>query len=223
MTQNRNLTNKLIALTCVFLFFVPFLAFAQNDQVNSLLHSISEKYKIEDGNVVIQKVIEFENISKDNLYLSAKEYLTSNYGSFKEVLQVDDKENGLIIIKGLFADIYCNDEKIFGYYGIEHKIWHILKIDIKDNRVRLTISMNKVEYRTAAVPQYNIQAQDYVEYLTEYCPIKKRDVSTKPEKRKCDCEGYVFYKAINRALNTIDSMELFIKKSSLKIRQNDDW
>ena len=55
----------------------PFLCFGQNDDVKALLYNIKDKWKIEDENVVVQKIIEIDNISKDNIYIALKEHLVS--------------------------------------------------------------------------------------------------------------------------------------------------
>ena len=202
--------------------FFPLFSFGQNDEINALLYSIKDKYTVQDGNIVVQKILEFNNITKDNIYMFIKEYMANIYGSLKEVLQVDDRENGAIIIKGLYANIYC-DEFLFGS-AVRQDVWHVLKCEIKENRVRITISMNKIDVYAPAGGSgaYYHPPKNYIEYLTSYYPIDDGDRAWAVKKTKAR-EGYIFYKAINKAVDTINAINVFVKKSSSIEKVSDDW
>jgi len=207
--------KKIKFLTISLMLFFTASVYGQNDEVNSLLSTIKDKWKVENGNVIIQKVFEFENISKDNIYIALKEYLANTYGSLKEVLQVDEKENGLIICKGLYADIYCTE--IFLGSATKYNFWHILKCEIKENRLRVTVQLNKIDLHTPY--SSGIPSRDWNENLTDYYPIITQDLGKKWIAR----QGYVFYKVVNRAIGTVDAVEIFIKKNANNQRVSDDW
>ena len=107
---------------------------AQNDEVNALLKQVEGTYKIDNNdNVYVQEIIELDSsLKKDNLYYFAKEYITNSYGDANSVIQMDDKEKGLIICKGLYADIYCNE--VFLGSATKYTATHILKFEIFKTR-----------------------------------------------------------------------------------------
>ena len=59
----------------------------------------------------------------------------------KDAMQVDDRENGMVIYKGYYSK---EDYDVWFGQNIESTIWHTLKFEIKDNRMRITLTMNKI-------------------------------------------------------------------------------
>lgn len=87
-----------------------------------------------DGVVNYSGVIQVDGISKDELYSRAKKWFVITYKSAKDVIQLDDKENGNIIGKGKFGIVY---------YAREPYIDHTISISVKDGRFKYEI-MNMV-------------------------------------------------------------------------------
>jgi len=83
------------------------------------------------GKYTKQAVIEIENKSKQVLYKKAVEWITLNYNSANDVVQLDDKENGEIIGKGSFR---------IPLYSINPVINHTITILVKDGRYKYLIS-----------------------------------------------------------------------------------
>jgi hypothetical protein len=54
------------------------------------------------GLVTITEVVELEGFSKDEIYTKTKLWIAQSYKSPQDVLQLDDKESGVIVIKGIF-------------------------------------------------------------------------------------------------------------------------
>jgi hypothetical protein len=52
--------------------------------------------------VTITEVVELEGFSKDEIYTKTKLWIAQSYKSPQDVLQLDDKESGVIVIKGIF-------------------------------------------------------------------------------------------------------------------------
>ena len=199
----------------LFLFVLfPFLCFGQNDKVKECLAAIENQWEVQDGEVIVQKVLEFENISKDNIYIALKEYLTKNYGSQKEVIQIDDRENGIVIIKGIFKQEGGN---IWIGQKSEQSIWHILKFEIKDNRMRATASMDKIDVWKSST-QFSKGGNSEI-YLTKHYPIKD---DPKIGSRIKSNEGELFCYTVGRAIVTIADIDDFIQKASAK-QGSDEW
>lgn len=78
-------------------------------------------------------------ISKDSLFDLCQEYLSKVYVDSKAVIQVLNKEKGIIIGKGIFVH-----QGFFTY-----KCPHIITINVKDGKIRLCFEINKVEHHSA--------------------------------------------------------------------------
>jgi len=80
----------------------------------------------------IQEVIEV-NQPQDTLYVRAMDWLAKTFRSSKKVIQYEDKVAGRIVGKGIMKVTYL---KAFGALDT----WFTLTLEIKDNKVRVTIS-----------------------------------------------------------------------------------
>jgi len=106
----------------------------------------------ENNDLVFVKIIDNLNMSKDDIYKRAFSYFVYKYKDAKSVIQQQDKEAGIIIGKGYFGDFHCSIEKYkmmgvdlttYDYYNANH----LLRIDIKDNRARLILTITNYEVR----------------------------------------------------------------------------
>ena len=70
---------------------------------------------------------------KDQLYSLAKTWVVNNFVDSKEVIQLDDKENGQIIAKGLFQYSHW---RFLGSEGYKGHFRFSLSIQVKDGRYR---------------------------------------------------------------------------------------
>lgn len=82
------------------------------------------------------QVIKADSLKRDDLYVALKEWVVTNYNSPKDVIQMDDKDAGLLICNGAMD---YSPKKIthLSYKGI---IKYSLKIQVKDNRYKVDIS-----------------------------------------------------------------------------------
>lgn len=76
----------------------------------------------------LEKIIEFENLSKDELYIRANEWFVDVFNSAESVIEFQDKEAGKIIGKYTFS--YAE-----GVYTYNMK--QTVSIDIKNEKVRI--------------------------------------------------------------------------------------
>ena len=95
---------------------------------------IDELPKDESGNLNYNEVIQIENIKKDELYLRSKQFFVDVFKSAKDVIQMDDKEAGVVIGKG-FNDIYI---KVIGI-STPIQMWYTIKIQSKEGRYKYEI------------------------------------------------------------------------------------
>ena len=82
------------------------------------------------------KVIPAEGMNKNDLFVAMNEWFTEKYNSSNAVIQMSDKEAGIIIGKG--ATNYVDPRRSFACYsGI---IRHTIKVQVKDGRFKVDLS-----------------------------------------------------------------------------------
>jgi len=80
------------------------------------------------------EVILVDSVTKDNLYSKTKIFIADTWVSSNDVIQLDDKEGGVIVLK-------CKNRQNMVFQLNDH-IWYFnytVKLYIKDNKVRITI------------------------------------------------------------------------------------
>lgn len=197
-------------LIAIILCFICTVSFGQNAEVNELLSSIKDKYQTDmAGNVYVQSIIELESdVSKDKLYSQLKEIITAVYVNSNYTTKVDDKENGLIVCKGTHKD-KCTE--IFYGSNIPYTITHILKLKIKDNKVKVTISATHVNETTLAtyVNGIYIPSCSIDRMVSEMYPFKDQG-----RKNWNSRDGYIFYRTIIRFSDLIAIIKTQLNNST---------
>ncbi len=102
---------------------VSFLLFSATTFGQTIkLDSLSGKYQSEG-------IVHVDSLTKESLFSKAQEWIALNYKSAQDVIQLADKENAKIILKGNFTTSMFMKE---GYIG------HTLILEFKDGRFRYT-------------------------------------------------------------------------------------
>ena len=127
------------------LIFISVSAMAQKD---SLGMPIFEK------KVGIQETITLDSTTKKELYVRSKIYFMEAFKSGKDVIQLDDPDNGIIIGKGR-TEAYSTN--FMGTAPLP--ITFSIKIEIKENRYRYTIYDVNAELTGTSMP-----VERYYEY-----------------------------------------------------------
>ncbi|MHB9142675.1 MAG: DUF4468 domain-containing protein [Paludibacter sp.] len=155
----------LIFITC----FYSTVIFGQNEtnktdtlfkqlDKNNIMNSFPEYMNLgvkviidENKNLVFSKVVDNLKMTKDDIYVKAFSYFAYNYKDAKSVIQQQDKDAGVIIGKGYFNDFSSyNKSKNIGM-GLTFTTYdtysatHILRIDIKDGRARIILTVDNYE------------------------------------------------------------------------------
>jgi len=112
-------------LFLVLLGFMPILSYGQ---------LIDELPKDEKGKLSFNEVIQLETFKQNQLYLNSKQFFADAFKSANEVIQMDDKESGIIIGKG-FVDISA--KMLTATFPV--KMWYTIKIQSKDGRYKYEI------------------------------------------------------------------------------------
>ena len=165
----------------------------------------------DNGNITYVKIIEIPGLSKDEIYSRANNYFVYNYGSGKSVIQTEDKEKGTLVGKGLFP-VYA---KYMPLTNITCKInaWHILRIDAKDGRARIILTLTNYEVFYGARSE-NMQ-------ITSLYPFNEKARATKAVKNMYLQSIINSNIAVLSALNRIeDSLKNGNTSGGI---ENEDW
>lgn len=94
-----------------------------------LFNSFSQDVAIDEKTGKYSKgaVVEVENITKDDMYMKALEWIALNYKDAGAVIQFQDKETGKIIVKGAWPS---------SRYMKEGLVKHTLTLAFKDGRFK---------------------------------------------------------------------------------------
>lgn len=90
------------------------------------------------GLFTLQAVVNANGTAKE-LHKKAQTWLVNAYVDAKSVIQVDDKEDGKIIVKGVFNIVHATQGR---------DVYHTLTIDLKDGRYRYTINHIIIDWIT---------------------------------------------------------------------------
>ncbi len=110
-------------------------SFGQNEKLFDIL-------PIKEGKVIYTDVVIVDSTDKVKLYSKVKKWFIEQYKSAKDVIQLDDKENGEVIGKGFFETNWQNSF----ISELKVNVWHTIKIYIKDNRFKYEITNFTLKY-----------------------------------------------------------------------------
>lgn len=100
---------------------------------------------LKNGEVYYERIINIDSTSKSEIYKRAKRWFANTYNDSKSVIDLDDKENGEFIAKGILNYYYT-----YGLTGSDASIYHKINIRIKDNKLKVTISNITMQFYVPA-------------------------------------------------------------------------
>lgn len=87
-------------------------------------------------NLNFEKVIQADKMSKSLIFIKVNEWFASNYSSANDVIQMAEKDEGIIIGKGNLS----YNHKGYLYRCYEGYIGYTIKVYTKDNRFKVVLS-----------------------------------------------------------------------------------
>ena len=87
------------------------------------------------GKLAYQGIVPVPGASKEALFVRAHEWVSATFRSAKDVVQLDDKQAGVLVVKGCYIPTSIGSTGIYATY-----YWHTVKIEVKDGRFRYTIT-----------------------------------------------------------------------------------
>lgn len=207
--NNINLILKKMKKTLLLVFMLcNLLVFSQSKK--EMLAEMDGKYNVDDNkNVTIAKIIEIEGLKKEDIYLRVLSYFTYNYSNGESVIQIQDKENGLIIGKGVYNNVHVGISII----TTEIDLSHIIRVDIKDGKARILITLT--EYNSKMIGGNTPPTYATIRVSDSY-PIN-------PEGWQSTVYTKALYKGTKMAYASIDAIEKSIKDGNTNAVENSGW
>lgn len=178
------------------LLFLPVFSFGQ---FNSIPTKDAET-------IYVDTIYKIDSVSKSELYSRAKIWLSDYFKSSKAVIDLDDKDNGILICKGMHEIVVLTPLKI----EFTTRCYSTIRISLKDNKTRIEIY--DVYYKNYSHYAGGTLIQETETYPTTWFlpKIGKRLVIT--------CEGYRD-KTLEVINGLCSSIEKGLKTSFIK----SDW
>ncbi|WP_196381298.1 DUF4468 domain-containing protein, partial [Bacteroides thetaiotaomicron] len=151
-TDTKSKTIKLLVTTLIIsslILLVPVTTSAQfKISEKEFDNKYASRFKMIDDNIVIQKVIEFPNMNKDELYNKAKRYMDDRilkkYTAESTNTDYSYTNYSLIITENKIDFLWSKS-----LVTMNASIRYIYKLEIKDSKLRATISA-----RSFAIPTF---------------------------------------------------------------------
>jgi len=203
--------KKMYLLICILASMATICMSQTTEQIDKL-NSIKDLWKIDNNNnLTYTRVVDSINSNKNDIFNRALGYFAYNYKDANSVLQVKDKESGIIVGKGYFKD-FCSFNmflcaNIFSAY-------HILRVDVKDNKARIILSVD--QYNTEFVGSKNSNNHSSINLIDTY-PIKENG----PQKKMYT---KAFLGLHDKCIETLDRAEKALKEGNTSSSiENNNW
>ncbi len=177
----------------------------------------------------ISGIFDIEGKSKSEIFASINKWIALNYNSAQNVVQLNDKESGNIIVKGINEAVYKNVMVEFN---------HTMEINVKDNKFRIIYTLTDI-ITPAPVAGYNLESEyimvfdmidftglkqekidNYNNYVEELW--KKAMVGKKKRENFKEMTKPTFEEMNKGVIESIKSTMLSIEKT-VKSTKKDDW
>jgi hypothetical protein len=208
-------------LVLLFLL-IPFFAIGQVTDTDLIPYEIPN-FEFQSGEILLREIANFEADQK-KLHSIAQKSISEMYRNSKAVTDLNDIENGLLIIKGTLPLSINGFYAVFGSYkplNITYDLNHVLTIESRENRIR--ISIDKFSFSSAISSDGQTMVFNPENKLDEnYINVYKQSLSINRLK-KADIANTYNKSLILNELNLI-GITLIEKIQEIYIKElNDDW
>lgn len=200
----------------LLIILVPLMCFSQKREkpikTSEMLKQIEGKWELDDNeNVSFVKIIDSINLTQDEIYSRALAYFTYNYVKGDWVVQVQDKDRGLIIGKGVYPDVHTD---LFILNTIVFDTYHLLRVDVKEGRARIVATLSGYRETTH---YYNAPNSVNDRLLKTVFPVNEKGIQKKIYTR-------AFYYSYLQAQESLKDLENAIRFGNTSSTiENEDW
>lgn len=194
------------------------------DKWTEAAENLSTQLQLDKNNsLTYVQVIDCGTSTKEQLYITLNYWFTATFNDANSVIKLKDKDAGVIIAEGYVKDIASH---IGGMNAYNISIRPIIKVDIKDYKIRVTYTVQCYEVeKTHGGGIISILGDDSVHpvltkenwCLEECYPFIEKDVHNA---KKTSSKALVMTHAYSNVL--IDKIEEAVKNGVVG-NENDDW
>lgn len=191
------------------LLILCFICNAQS--AKEMLKEIEGKWKLDDSNnVTFVKILETPNVSKNEIFNRVSNYFAYKYTDGNSVIQTRDKDQGLVIGKGIYKNIHIGESIVQTYVSA----WHIIRVDIQEGRARIIISLTAYD---KIVMDGNALVSESTSTVSENYPINS-------EGGQKTVMSKAFYKSYQAVQNSFLAIEKAIKEGNTSTNiESEKW
>lgn len=167
------------------------------------------------------QIIECGESTKEQLYVTLNYWFTATFNDANSVIKLNDKETGVIIAEGCVANIAGH---MGGMNAYNISIRPIIKVDIKDKKIRVTYTVQYYDVIKAAgggimgAISGSIPLNGYEKWTIESCyPFVEKD---QHKAKKTSSKALVMTHAYSNVI--MDKIEEAVK-NGLVGNENDNW
>lgn len=206
------------------------------------LNCYSQEYTLEKKTII--GVFDTEGKTKAEIFSSINKWIALNYNSAQNVVQLNDKESGNIIVKGIndavyknvMKELYPKNKYMQDYSNI--KFNHTIEINIKDNKYRIIYTLNNIitpkyvagfdmeslSNRIFDIIDFTGIKQEKIDNYNNYIDElwKSAMVSKKKREEYLEKTKPVFEEMNKGVIESIKSTMISIEKT-VKSTKKDDW
>ena len=201
----------------------------------TLSYCVGQEYELEEK--AVTGIFEIPKKNKSELFTLINKWISINYNSAKNVIQMNDKESGTIIIKGINEVVYKNTMKTIypnNRYMQDYsttKFNHLIEINIKDNRYRVIYRItdiasedtgfNIVIFKCISLNGTNEKSIiEYSEFFDEYL---KKGMIGKKKREKFKSHTKPMFEELNASLLSDIKQTMKSIKQSVISESKDNW
>lgn len=210
--------KKLLLTVSLILLAAPMWAQADKE-ADQKRYGKGKMPRNDKGEVVFSRVVQEEGYDKKTLYKASKLCIIELFNSAKDVIQLDDPESGIIIVKGLSEQMVTTNYKKNKTITQTATLRYTLKIQAKQNRYKIDIYQIKGHYPGGMVSGVYWPPQDTPAEMLTY------DLCFNPNGEIKPMESF-YRRAIIDCCNPLLNRILETIHNNLKLTsadESDDW
>jgi hypothetical protein len=119
---------------------------------------IESNFPTKDGQIHYSEVVEVDTLSASELYLNAKNWLVESFKWSKSVIDLDDKEAKILVIKGHIAEKHNSLVQ-------DPQNGFTLRIETKDGRYRYSLYDIRYKFYVAVMGNTTFADEDFEDWL----------------------------------------------------------
>ncbi len=206
------------------------------------LNCVAQEYTLEEKTII--SVFDIEGKTKAEIFASINKWIALNYNSAQNVIQLNDKESGNIIVKGINEAIYKNVMKELypkNKYMQEFstvKFNHTVEINVKENKFRIIYTLTDI-ITPEPVAGYNLESQynmvfdmidftgikqdkidNYNDYIEE---LWKKAMVGKKKREKFKAMTKPTFEEMNKGVIESIKLTMLSIEKTVKSTKKDDW